>query len=64
MEKRKDSPFQMFLLILVLINIVIIRDGFLLSSKLYLALLGTIPFTLYIVYEIWKRRRKSNFLQI
>jgi hypothetical protein len=64
MKKRTDSPFQMILVILVLINAWVLREGFLVSSKLYFALFGTIPLAFFTAFRIWKSHRKSNLYQI
>ena len=64
MKNKSDSPFGIILFILVLVNIIIIRDGFLLSSKLYFVLFASIPLMLYVAYGIWKNRRISDYSQI
>ena len=62
MKNKPASPVRIILLILVLVNIIIIRDGFLLSSKLYFALFGSIPLMLYVAYGVWKTRRNDQAL--
>jgi len=48
---------------MVLVNVIIIRDGFLGNDKLYFALFGAVPLALYAVYRIWKQHRASDYSQ-
>jgi len=63
MKKKNDSPLHIILFILVLVNVIIIRDGFLGNDKLYFALFGAVPLALYAVYRIWKQHRASDYSQ-
>ena len=48
-------PKQLFLLIVVLMNVIIIKEGYLLNEKLYLALIGTIPLLFYAIFRMHRR---------
>jgi hypothetical protein len=54
MKKNAVSPNQLVLVIMVLINIVVIRDGSLVDDRLYLFLIGTMPLLFYLIFN---RRR-------
>jgi hypothetical protein len=55
MKKDRISPNQLILIVMVLINVVVIREGSLLDKRLYLFLIGTLPLLLYLIFSRWKR---------
>jgi hypothetical protein len=55
MKKNTVSPNQLGLVMIVLINVIIIRDGSLLDDRLYFFLIGTIPLLFYLIFN--SRRR-------
>lgn len=64
MNKKQDSPLHMSLVILIVVSVIIIRDGLLLDSRLYFTLLGTLPLAFLVAYGIWKDRRNADFSRI
>ena len=55
MVAKNVSPNRLVIVVIVLINIVIIREGSLLDNRLYLFLIGTIPLLFYLIS--YRRKR-------
>lgn len=56
MNKNKDPRFRLIILILVMLNVVIVREGYLLSEKFYYLLFVSVPVLFYLLF----RKDNSN----
>ena len=64
MKKNKDPRFRLIILILVIMSVIIVREGFLVNEKLYAALLVTVPLLFYVLLRNGKKRvgeRSSDY---
>ncbi len=56
MNKNKDPRFRLIILILVMLNVVIVREGYLLSENFYYLLFVSVPVLFYLLF----RKDNSN----
>ncbi len=56
MNKNKDPRFRLIILILVMLNVVIVREGYLLSENIYYLLFVSVPVLFYLLF----RKDNSN----
>ena len=49
MNKNKDPRFRLIILVLVLLNVIVVREGYLLSEKLYFILFVSVPALFYLL---------------
>ena len=56
MNKNKDQRFRLIILILVMLNVVIVREGYLLSENFYYLLFVSVPVLFYLLF----RKDNSN----
>ncbi len=56
MNKNKDPRFRLIILILVMLNVVIVREGYLLSKNIYYLLFVSVPVLFYLLF----RKDNSN----
>ena len=58
MNKNKDPRFQLIILILVLMNVIIVREGYLFSEKLFYLLFVAVPVLFYLLF--WSDGRRID----
>ena len=58
MNKNEDPRFRLIILILVLINVIIVREGYLLNEKLYFILFVSVPSLFYLLF--WSDNGRKN----
>lgn len=51
MKKNKDPRLRLITLILIILNVVIVREGFLFSEKLYYLLFITVPLLFHLLFS-------------
>lgn len=60
MKKNKDPRLQLLIFILVMLNVIIVREGFLLSEKLYYILFVSVPVLFYFLFKSDNRRMSGQ----
>ena len=62
MNKNKDPRFRLIILILVLMNVIIVREGYLLNEKLYFILFVSVPSLFYLLFRSdYGRKNDQSF---
>ena len=62
MNKNKDPRFRLIILILILMNVVIVKEGYLFSEKFYYLLFVAVPVLFYFLFRSDSRRRAGPFI--
>ncbi len=63
MNKNKDPRFRLIILILVILNVVIVRDGYLLSKNIYYLLFVSVPLLFYLLFRKDSKLPRNSAIQ-
>jgi hypothetical protein len=64
MNKNKDPRLRLIILILIILNVIIVQEGFLLSEKLYYSLFVTGPLLFYLLLKSDKRQNDDRSFNV
>ena len=60
MNKNNDPRFRLIILILVLVNVIIVREGYMLNEKFYFLLFMSVPALFYLLFRSDNRRKNDQ----
>ncbi len=60
MNKNKDPRFRLIISILVVMSVIIVREGYLLNEKLYFILFVLVPVLFYLLFRSDNGRRSDQ----
>ena len=64
MNKNKDPRLRLIILTLMILNVIIVREGFLFSEKIYYSLFVTVPLLFYLLLKSDKRQNDDRSFNV
>ena len=64
MNKNKDPRLRLIILILIILSVIIVREGFVFSEKLYYSLFVTVPLLFFLLLKSDHRQNDDRSFKV